>query len=128
MSRLPILCLLVFVLAIAGCQGPTPEAVAKMSNDELVSSYIRWNSISGTQGTKNITAEIESRKMFTEEELESIRERSVFLGMSEQAAVMSWGPAEDSTTILTSGGRTTIYYFPGGTVWVRNGRVTDAAR
>lgn len=81
---------------------------------------------------QNVRTEIERREIFAEKEIDAIGRSQVYIGMSEDALICSWGRPDDINRSVGSWGVHSQYVYEGGYygtdsnfVYVENGYVTS---
>ena len=115
---------LVLIALLAGCAG-SPRAIKTESAQEIQKNDFMEVCFAYTfHQTETIANEL-VRRGISERDLPNIATRSVRIGMSERAAVCSWGRYERvNTTTTANGTRKQFVYGSGRYLYTTNGRVT----
>ena len=115
---------------LSGCVTVTDSNVGSLGLVDLCTARIVSENLGQADKADLAMAEIKRRGGFTTAELRAIQAHTVFVGMSETAAICSWGNAFDAVnTTSTVAGVTKQYvyrseYTKTRYLYAENGRIT----
>ena len=111
-------------LAIAGCATPDAATMQNATDLQLCQTFARSKLAYAGDWTAATMIELERRNALTAQEVQDINHRRMRLGMSEHAAVCSWGPyARVNRTVGPWGVDKQFVMEQGAYVYTRDGRV-----